>query len=140
MTCFLLDAQLPARLAKVLRARGFDAIHTSELPEGNATPDGFINVLSVEQQRVVVSKDADFSDSFILRRVPYKLLLVSTGNIRNPQLEALFLSNLELIAELLQKYSFPDRYQKGNGRQPRALPFKAFVRTMLYVQKGRYAI
>jgi predicted nuclease of predicted toxin-antitoxin system len=86
--------------------RGFDAVHTSEFPEDNATKDSFINRLSVEEQRVVVTKDSDFSDTFVMWRVPYKLLLVATGNINNTDLEALFLGNLEKMAELLKNHSF----------------------------------
>jgi predicted nuclease of predicted toxin-antitoxin system len=36
---FLVDAQLPARVAAFLAASGHDAIHTSELPNGNRTTD-----------------------------------------------------------------------------------------------------
>jgi len=32
---FLVDAQLPRRLARWLQASGHDAIHTRDLPEGN---------------------------------------------------------------------------------------------------------
>jgi predicted nuclease of predicted toxin-antitoxin system len=39
---------------------------------------------------VVVTKDSDFVNSFLLSRRPRKLLLVSTGNIGNAELEALF--------------------------------------------------
>jgi predicted nuclease of predicted toxin-antitoxin system len=36
---FLIDAQLPARLARFLNDAGHDALHTSELPQGNRTTD-----------------------------------------------------------------------------------------------------
>ena len=36
---FLIDAQLPRRLAGRLREVGFDAIHTLDLPLANRTPD-----------------------------------------------------------------------------------------------------
>lgn len=36
---FLVDAQLPARLARFLNDAGHDALHTSELPDGNRTTD-----------------------------------------------------------------------------------------------------
>jgi predicted nuclease of predicted toxin-antitoxin system len=36
---FLVDAQLPARLARFLRQAGHDVVHTSDLPDGNRTPD-----------------------------------------------------------------------------------------------------
>ncbi len=42
--------------------------------------------------------EADFVNSFHLKRDPDKLLLISTGNITNANLEALFLPNLPAIA------------------------------------------
>ncbi|HEY9723031.1 MAG TPA: DUF5615 family PIN-like protein [Oscillatoriaceae cyanobacterium] len=86
MIRWLVDAQLPARLAQRLREAGHDAIHTSELPLGNATPDREINRLSIEQQRIVITKDADFVDTFLRRGQPYKLLVISAGNLRNQEL------------------------------------------------------
>lgn len=83
-----------------LRERGYDALHTYELPRGNATKDSEINSLSLREQRVVVTKDADFVQSLVLRGEPYKLLLVSTGNISNRELEALFLGQLERLCEV----------------------------------------
>src|SRR5262244_1485309 len=92
---FLVDAQLPRRLAALLQQAGHDTIHTLDLPLGNRTTDTIINQPSLKEQRVVVTKDADFVDSFLLRQEPWKLLLVSTGNIRNAELIALFMPNLE---------------------------------------------
>lgn len=40
---FLVDAQLPARLARFLTDAGHPAVHTSELPDGNRTSDNEIN-------------------------------------------------------------------------------------------------
>ena len=57
---FLVDAHLPRRLCAVLEQRGHDAKHTLDLPAGTATKDGVINQLSLDEQRVVVSKDSDF--------------------------------------------------------------------------------
>jgi predicted nuclease of predicted toxin-antitoxin system len=96
---FLVDAQLPRRLAIWLRATGFDAVHTLDLPLGNKTPDTIINDISVNEQRIVITKDADFVDSFLLNGKPYYLLLVSTGNIRNAELETLFQANIEKLRE-----------------------------------------
>lgn len=36
---FIVDAQLPKTLAQSLRDKGFDVVHTSELPDGNDTTD-----------------------------------------------------------------------------------------------------
>ncbi len=45
-------------------------------------------------------------NSFHLHRQPYKLLLVSTGNIKNSELEALFIANMELISEAFDVFDF----------------------------------
>lgn len=78
---FLVDAHLPRQLAALLLWQGHDAVHTFDLPDGNRTTDKKINELSLTEQRVVITKDADFVNSFLLSLVPYKLRLVSTGNI-----------------------------------------------------------
>ena len=102
----LIDAQLPRRLCLWLREQGHDAVHTLDLAEGNHTPDELINQLSVGEERVVVTKDGDFVDSLILRGVPYKLLLVSTGNIRNRALERIFMEHVDAIAAAFVAHSF----------------------------------
>jgi len=80
---FVVDAQLPERVARWLQASGHEAIHTKDLPDGNRTPDSTINELSLREHYVVVTKDEDFVDTFLLRHEPYKLLLIATGNITN---------------------------------------------------------
>lgn len=106
MTRFLVDAQLPLRLARILRDAGFDALHTLDLPRRNATPDAELNDLSVADERILITKDADFVGSFIVRKRPYKLLLVSTGNIDNRALGALFVKNLAYLAELFEEHDY----------------------------------
>lgn len=103
---FLVDAQLPRRLARVLRSLGHDTLHTLDLPLGNRTSDTIINNLSIQEQRVVITKDADFVNSFLLSHRPYKLLLISTGNITNAKLETLFLNNTTTITNAFANHDF----------------------------------
>jgi predicted nuclease of predicted toxin-antitoxin system len=105
MKC-LVDAQLPRRLVSRLQEAGHEALHTLDLPLGNRTSDSIINELSIREGYVVVTKDADFVNSFHLYRRPHKLLSVSTGNIRNSELESLLMSNLENIAANFDHFSF----------------------------------
>ena len=77
----LVDTQLPVRLANHLRQMGIEALHTSELPLRNRTPDAEIKHLSITQEYVIVTKDGDFVDNLLLHQNLYKLLLVATGNI-----------------------------------------------------------
>jgi predicted nuclease of predicted toxin-antitoxin system len=103
---FLVDAQLPVRLARFLQSAGYDTIHTKDLPQQNATTDTDINAISIQQNRIVVTKDRDFCDSFMLRQEPYKLLLITTGNIKNNELEALFLNHIPQLFTLFNQHSF----------------------------------
>ena len=103
---FLIDAQLPKRLATLFTDAGHDTVHTLDLSLGNRTPDAKINQISLDQSRVVVTKDADFRDSFMVNGRPYKLLLVSTGNIPNSALLYLFQQNLDRIVTLFQTHSY----------------------------------
>jgi predicted nuclease of predicted toxin-antitoxin system len=102
---FLVDAQLPVRLSHLLKSMGHDAIHTKELALKNATPDTEINTLSICEQRIVITKDSDFWDSFYVSQEPYKLLLLTTDNISNKELESLFVKNLVQLVHLLEQYS-----------------------------------
>ena len=103
---FLIDAQLPRRLARWLKFEGHDAIHTLDLPAGNRTEDAQINAISIREQRVVVTKDVDFVDTFLLRHTPCKLLLVATGNIGNAELVRMFEDNLDEIVRALEASDF----------------------------------
>jgi predicted nuclease of predicted toxin-antitoxin system len=109
---FIVDAQLPSRLARFLQGLGYDAIHTLDLPQQNATPDSSINAISIAQERIVITKDADFVDSFLTIQQPYKLLLIATGNIKNSELETLFANYLPQIIDLLKDYSYIEINQK----------------------------
>ena len=103
---FPIDAQLPRRLARWLRNEGHDAVHTMDLPEGNRTGDSELIAISVRERRIIITKDEDFVDSFLLRNEPRKLLLVATGNIGNRELEELFRENLEHVVSALDEYDF----------------------------------
>jgi len=103
---FLVDAQLPRRLAFRLREAGHDALHTLDPPAGNRTADAEINAISVRDSRAVVTKDADFVNSFLLAGRPDKPLLVSTGNISNAALETLFVPQIPAIAAAFATYDY----------------------------------
>jgi predicted nuclease of predicted toxin-antitoxin system len=103
---FLVDAQLPRRLARELAAAGHDAVHTSDFPAANRTPDKEIVALAMRENRIVVTKDNDFVTSFLLQGTPPKLLLISTGNISNDQLSKLLAANLTALENAFSNHDF----------------------------------
>jgi len=99
---FLIDAHLPPSLRDVFRAAGHDAIHTLNLPEQNASRDGILNEVSLNEQRVVVTKDTDFYYSHLLQGRPWKLVLVKTGNLGLKVTRQMFEEHLPAIGTALQ--------------------------------------
>jgi predicted nuclease of predicted toxin-antitoxin system len=103
----LVDAQLPKRLAHFLAFHaGYDCLHTLDLPAANSTQDGAITRLSMAEERIVITKDADFVNSFLLYGQPYKLLLVSTGNISTTDLLELFRQFLPQLTKVFAHHSY----------------------------------
>ena len=99
---FLLDAQLPKKLSEFLKWKGYDSKHTLDLPDKNKTTDTQINKISLEEKRVVISKDLDFIESILVADKPYKLIYVSVGNISNRDLLEIFSKNIEDIVRYIK--------------------------------------
>jgi predicted nuclease of predicted toxin-antitoxin system len=97
----------------LLREAGHDALHTLDLPERNRTTDQSIIALSLRDHRVVVTKDADFVSGFVLRNEPERLLLVSTGNITNAELQRILISNLTGIVAAFDVARFVEISRAG---------------------------
>ena len=62
--------------------------------------------IAEDEKRVLLTKDSDFVNSFLLKRRPFKLLLISTGNINNKDLEGLIVGNIDVIIEVFSEYNF----------------------------------
>jgi len=110
---FLVDAQLPRRMTAWLAGAGCNAIHTLDLPDANRMTDEQINHVADREQRVVITKDADFVDSHLLRGRSPKLLLISTGNISNRNLESLMVPLIPVIVREFGSHSFLELGRAG---------------------------
>ena len=77
-----------------------------ESDDGRRTTDDQIIAAADVEGRAVVTKDADFVDSHILHGRPAKLLLISTGNISNRDLEKLVIPLLPAITLAFAAHSF----------------------------------
>lgn len=110
---FPIDAQLPRRMANWLSERGHDAQHTSDLPAGNSTSDRELIDRADSENRILVTKDDDFVQSFVLSGRPARLWLVATGNIRNDALESLIERNWRSIETALEGSRFVELCDVG---------------------------
>jgi predicted nuclease of predicted toxin-antitoxin system len=109
---FLVDAQLPRRLSLWLGEQGYDAKHTLELLLGNRTPDADLIAIADREDRVLVTKDDDFVQSFFVSGRPRRLLLVATGNITNKDLLAIWQKHIGLIENAFMTAQFVE-FSKG---------------------------
>ncbi|MCY7330409.1 MAG: DUF5615 family PIN-like protein [Saprospiraceae bacterium] len=99
MLNFIIDTHLPPNLASWLTDRGFDATHPYFLPPGERMTDVEIRQVAIMEGRIIVTKDSDFFEYYLLKGVPPNVLLLEFGNIRNKLLFAQFESHLPLIVQ-----------------------------------------
>ena len=82
---FLVDANLPPRLARWLKSRGHEAEHLADLNQLRATDTGVWN-RGRRLRSVIVSKDNDFYDRALLFGPPPQILHIAVGNCSNGRL------------------------------------------------------
>ena len=99
---FLVDANLPISVSNWWSDQKYDSIHTLELPNANKTTDLEINSFSMKENRIVVSKDRDFWQWYLLKKEPYKLILITTGNLSNNELLQLLERSFPEIFTMLE--------------------------------------
>ncbi|MCK4665004.1 MAG: DUF5615 family PIN-like protein [Bacteroidales bacterium] len=102
---FIIDAQLPFGLARFLNKKGFDIIHTDDLPNKERTTDNEIREIPIKENRIVITKDFVFLDSYYINNIPPKLFLITTGNIKNKDLFKLIEKYFDKIIEMFKEYN-----------------------------------
>ncbi len=103
---FICDVHLPIRLSKFLVAQGAESVHVNQILDGSSTADVSICHYADENDCIVITKDADFKNSYLLRKTPRKLIRVCLGNLSNDELVELFTKHLPLIRQLNGEDSF----------------------------------
>ena len=101
---FLIDAQLPLALKKWLKDQGYVVCHTLDLPQKNLTQVIQIIETAIRDDRVIITKDADFFNHLVLNGTPPKLLLLTMVNIVNKELLTIFQLNFTQTELLLEKH------------------------------------
>ena len=60
MLKFIIDTQLPPKLAKYLRDKDLPTVHTTYYPNGYLLDDRAIVEIAIRENRIIVTKDSDF--------------------------------------------------------------------------------
>ena len=103
---FLCDVHISYKLSKYLASAGFDCMHVNQMLEKWHTSDADICAYADANDRIVVTKDEDFRDSYFLKHSPRKVIRVVLGNISNEQLTQLFQYHLPALQALSNHASF----------------------------------
>lgn len=106
MMKFLCDVHISYKLSAYLISLGFESTHVNEILNQSETKDAEICAYADQNDLIVITKDADFRDSFFIRATPKKLIKVNLGNVSNKRLMEIFSTLIESIHKLNKKPNF----------------------------------
>ena len=98
---FLVDAQLPPALARLIAERGHVAEHITDIGPGDA-PDRDLWRYALAHQAVIVTKDEDFADMVAMGGNAPCVVWVRVGNTRRASLVAWFEPLIEQIVTMVE--------------------------------------
>ncbi len=94
---YIIDASVTRHVLKRFEAVGMDVVHVLDLQGESPMKDREINLISIREDRIVMTKDYDFVESFMQSKRPYKLLFISSDD--EAQWRAVFLTHFDAIQE-----------------------------------------
>ena len=98
---FLVDAQLPPALARMMSEHGHDAEHVIDIGPADMR-DRAIWLHALEHDAVIVTKDEDFASMTAFDEAAPPIVWVRVGNVSRRALLQWFLPRLEQIVSLVQ--------------------------------------
>lgn len=82
----LCDVHIAFKIVRFFKDQGFEAIHVNDILDSYYTKDADISDYADRNGFVVVTKDADFQNSHLLKSTPERLLKISLGNLSTKKL------------------------------------------------------
>ena len=94
---FLCDVHISIKIAKSIEGLGYKCEHVNRiLNKWNTTDEEIISYVD-DENLILITKDQDFRNSFLLYSKPSKLIKVDLGNISNKILLRTIVESLPLI-------------------------------------------
>jgi len=97
---FLCDVHISLRISKHIVQLGFESEHVNNILDGCNTKDSDIARFADMNKMILITKDRDFKNSFLLNQTPSRLIKVNLGNVSNKVLTQIFERNIEDIGRL----------------------------------------
>jgi predicted nuclease of predicted toxin-antitoxin system len=91
---FLCDVHISFKLVNAIKKLGYNCIHVNDILDKWFSKDTEISNFADENDYILISKDADFRDSFFVNQTPKKLIKVNLGNISNTELIKIVSDNI----------------------------------------------
>ena len=83
---FLCDVHIPYKLVHYFNKNHLEAIHINDILDKWFTSDEKISSFADSNKYVLITKDTDFKNTFLLQRKPQRLILIALGNISTSRL------------------------------------------------------
>lgn len=93
----LCDVHIAMKIVRFFEEKGYEAIHLNHILEGDHTKDADLSAYADQNGFTVVSKDADFKNSYLLKGTPQRLLRIALGNLSTKSLIDVLDSNLDIL-------------------------------------------
>lgn len=102
----LCDVHISFKIVKLLIKNGIDCTHVNNILDGYFTKDSNIIDFVDNENYILITKDKDFKNSFILSKTPKKLIKINLGNLPNDILESRLLILITEYNHLLEMDTF----------------------------------
>ncbi|WP_373524258.1 DUF5615 family PIN-like protein [Aquiflexum sp.] len=103
---FLCDVHISLNFVKFLNLKGFEAIHINSILKGFNTKDSEIANFADKMNFIVIFKDVDFKNDFLIKGSPKKLIKINLGNISNCELKEAFEREIPKIKTIAEAEAF----------------------------------
>lgn len=104
---FLCEVHISYKLSHYLSNKGFHTEHINQILNKWHTADSAIAAYANQNDFILITKDSDFRDSYLLKKSPKKVIKISLGNISNSNLIIQFEKYFQLIEkEFRSEYCF----------------------------------
>ncbi|NEN22647.1 hypothetical protein G3O08_03895 [Cryomorpha ignava] len=103
---FLCDVHISFRIVRHLESLGYESFHVNEILNKWNTKDKEICIYADKNDLIVLTKDADFRNSFLIDGTPNKLVKINLGNISTNALIEAISENIEAVKLLDSKGAF----------------------------------
>jgi len=100
---FLCDVHISIKVAKHLNQLGHSAEHVNSILDKWHTKDKDIAKYADKHSLILITKDQDFRNSYLLNHKPKKLIKINLGNISNNELLHILEKHINQIESVQQK-------------------------------------